>query len=148
MFGLTYKGRVEGVHAFVVSDPAWRDYWCYDCEAFTWGRIVVFRSSRQFQNLDVRAHEAEHVRQNRRIGFLLYPLLYWLEYRRNGYYNNRFEIEARQAAKLRVQYSVDRLRQVGLVVRRAVPRAKRRTQANTGELRNATKQVRKVIQFG
>lgn len=148
MFGLSYKGRVEGAHAFVVTDPAWRDYWCYKCDAFTWGRIVVFRSPREFQDLNVRAHEAEHVRQSRRIGFILFPLLYWLEHRRSGYVNNRYEKEARRAADKRVQHSVTRLRRAGLKVSCVPPRARRRTKANTREQRRTTDRiVRKVIRF-
>ena len=149
MFGLSYKGRVEGAHTFVVTDPAWRRYWCNDCVAFTWGRVVIYRSPQQFKNLAIRAHEAEHVHQSRRIGLLLYPIMYWLEHGRKGYYDNRFEVEARKAATQRVQHSVDRLRQAGLTVRCVAPRAKRRTKKNTGERRRTEKRrVRKVIHFG
>lgn len=42
-------------------------------------------------------HEVEHVRQFQRYGFLRFSALYLLEYTRNGYYNNRFEVEARVA---------------------------------------------------
>ena len=147
MFGLTYKGRVEGAHSFVVTDPAWRDYWCQDCAAFTWGRFVVYRSPRQFQNLDVRAHEGEHVRQNRRLGLLMYPLLYALEYARRGYLNNRFEVEARRAASKRVQHSVDQLQGAGLVVRCVEStKARQRTEANKSDHKR-TRRVRAVIHF-
>jgi len=149
VFGLSYKGRVEGAHAFVVTDPAWRDHWCHDCLAFTWGRVVIYRSPRQFKNLAVRAHEAEHVQQSRRYGLLLYPVLYWLEHGRRGYQSNRFEVEARQAATRRVQHSVTRLRQAGLNVRCVPPRAKQRSKKNTGEQRRTKgRRVRKVIRFG
>jgi hypothetical protein len=149
LFGLSYKGRVEGAHTFVVSDPAWRDYWCDDCVAFTWGRVIIYRSPRQFNNLAVRAHEAEHVGQSRRIGLLLYPLMYWLEHARKGYYNNKFEAEARSAATHRVRQSVERLRRAGLTVRCVPPRAKRRTKKNTGERRRFKgRRIRKVIHFG
>jgi hypothetical protein len=42
-------------------------------------------------------HEVEHVRQFQRYGYLRFSALYLLEYTRNGYYNNRFEVEARVA---------------------------------------------------
>ena len=42
-------------------------------------------------------HEVEHVRQFNRYGFLRFAVLYLIEYARKGYYNNRFEIEARAA---------------------------------------------------
>lgn len=42
-------------------------------------------------------HEVEHVRQFQRYGPLRFSALYLLEYSRNGYHNNRFEVEARVA---------------------------------------------------
>ena len=42
-------------------------------------------------------HEVEHVRQFRRYGFVGFTLLYLWESARKGYYNNRFEVEARVA---------------------------------------------------
>ena len=42
-------------------------------------------------------HELVHVRQFRQYGFLGFGFLYILESVRNGYRNNRFEIEARKA---------------------------------------------------
>lgn len=42
-------------------------------------------------------HELIHVEQYRRNGFLKFLFLYLLESIRHGYYQNRFEIEARAA---------------------------------------------------
>jgi hypothetical protein len=42
-------------------------------------------------------HEVEHVRQYQRYGFVCFCLLYLWESARRGYYNNRFEVEARLA---------------------------------------------------
>ena len=42
-------------------------------------------------------HEVEHVKQFQRYGFMRFSVLYLFEYTRNGYYNNRFEVEARVA---------------------------------------------------
>jgi hypothetical protein len=43
-------------------------------------------------------HEMEHVKQYRKHGFLKFIGLYLLETYRKGYYNNRYEQEAREAA--------------------------------------------------
>ncbi len=40
-------------------------------------------------------HEIVHVQQFKRYGFLLFVFLYIMESMRNGYHNNRFEVEAR-----------------------------------------------------
>ena len=42
-------------------------------------------------------HEMEHIRQFRKFGLLRFIILYLWESLRKGYYNNRFEIEARRA---------------------------------------------------
>jgi hypothetical protein len=42
-------------------------------------------------------HELQHVRQYRQQGFVRFLFLYLLESLRKGYYNNRFEAEARRA---------------------------------------------------
>jgi hypothetical protein len=42
-------------------------------------------------------HELEHVRQFQRYGFVRFSVLYLWESARRGYYNNRFEVEARVA---------------------------------------------------
>jgi len=42
-------------------------------------------------------HEMEHLRQFRKYGLLKFIFLYLLESIRKGYYNNRFEVEARSA---------------------------------------------------
>lgn len=44
-------------------------------------------------------HELKHVEQFARHGFLKFILLYLVESLRKGYYQNRFEAEARQAEK-------------------------------------------------
>jgi hypothetical protein len=160
LFGLTYKGRVEGAHAFVVTDPRWRQYWCSDCVACLWCRLVIYRSPRHFQDLTVRAHEAAHVRQSRQLGLLLYPVVYTYYHYRKGYYLNPFEVAARQAAAKRVQHSVERLRVAGLQVQRRSPRPKRReskvtkvsrvskvTRAQSSRGPQDTRRVRKTIYF-
>lgn len=46
-------------------------------------------------------HELAHVEQFRRYGFFRFIVLYLLESLRKGYYNNRFEVEARAAEEQR-----------------------------------------------
>lgn len=45
------------------------------------------------------AHELCHIRQFRENGYLRFLWLYLLESKRKGYYNNKYEVEARLAAK-------------------------------------------------
>ncbi len=49
------------------------------------------------QNRRWLAHEMEHIRQYQRLGFLRFLWQYIIESIRNGYHNNRFEVEARKA---------------------------------------------------
>lgn len=44
-------------------------------------------------------HELEHVRQFQQYGFFPFCALYLWESIRRGYYNNRFEVEARRAER-------------------------------------------------
>jgi len=41
-------------------------------------------------------HELAHIRQFEQYGFIRFLTLYMVEYLKNGYYNNRFEVEARR----------------------------------------------------
>lgn len=45
-------------------------------------------------------HELCHIRQYREHGYLLFVVKYLWESVRKGYYNNRFEVEARKAEEL------------------------------------------------
>jgi hypothetical protein len=42
-------------------------------------------------------HELKHVAQYRQFGFVPFIFLYLAEWIKKGYYNNRFEVEAREA---------------------------------------------------
>ncbi len=44
-------------------------------------------------------HEVAHVRQFQRYGFLRFTVLYLFESARNGYYNNCYEKEEREAER-------------------------------------------------
>lgn len=68
--------------------------------AIVWGRTIhLWNISRTefFAQPTLVAHEMEHVQQYKRYGFLPFLFLYLLQWMRNGYYNNRFETEARAA---------------------------------------------------
>ncbi len=42
-------------------------------------------------------HELKHIEQYQQLGYWRFILLYLIETLKHGYYNNRFEIEAREA---------------------------------------------------
>jgi hypothetical protein len=44
-------------------------------------------------------HELCHIQQYKQHGYFMFIVKYLWESLRNGYYNNRFEVEARQAAE-------------------------------------------------
>jgi hypothetical protein len=44
-------------------------------------------------------HELKHVEQYEEHGFFGFLIKYFIEYLKNGYYENRFEVEARAAEK-------------------------------------------------
>ncbi len=44
-------------------------------------------------------HELEHIRQYKQEGLILFIFKYVIESLKHGYYNNRFEVEARNAEK-------------------------------------------------
>ncbi len=48
-------------------------------------------------NVRWKKHELKHIEQFRRYGFLTFLCLYLVESFRKGYYNNKFEVEARNA---------------------------------------------------
>jgi hypothetical protein len=63
--------------------------------------IHLTRTSRSEFLADRRwvCHELKHIAQFRRYGFARFIILYLIESARNGYYNNRYEKEARAAEK-------------------------------------------------
>ena len=69
---------------------------------------IVFGTTIHLWNVDKESflankawlqHELEHVRQYRRYGFLPFLFLYFLEWVRHGYYQNKFEVAARNAER-------------------------------------------------
>lgn len=84
----------SGVPVYAAADRATRDAFG-DVIAYAYAGQIYVRSRRAWTR-KVRAHELTHIRQQRRHG-LLFPLLYWTETARKGYWNNRFEVAARRA---------------------------------------------------
>ncbi len=68
--------------------------------AMVWGNTIhlsgvekqLFMSNRKWL-----IHEMVHIEQYRKNGFLKFLFLYSIESIKHGYYNNRFEVEARAA---------------------------------------------------
>jgi hypothetical protein len=60
--------------------------------------IYLWNTSRQnfLKNKKWLHHELVHVQQFRQYGFIKFLFLYLLESLKNGYYNNKFEVEARE----------------------------------------------------
>jgi hypothetical protein len=60
--------------------------------------ILLHDTSREefIQNKQWLRHELVHIRQFQQHGYLLFVLKYLLESIKNGYYNNKFEKEARE----------------------------------------------------
>jgi hypothetical protein len=68
--------------------------------ALTMGNTIhLYRTRKEdfLGNTRWMKHELAHVEQFRRYGFFRFLTLYLLESMRKGYYNNRFEVEAREA---------------------------------------------------
>jgi hypothetical protein len=61
-------------------------------------RIYLWNTSRQdfLKNKKWLHHELVHIQQFRQYGFIKFLFLYLLESLKNGYYNNKFEVEARE----------------------------------------------------
>jgi hypothetical protein len=71
-----------------------------DNVAFTLGTTIYLHNATKYEFLhDERwvKHELKHVEQFMKYGYVNFIFKYFIETMRKGYYNNRFEIEARQA---------------------------------------------------
>ncbi len=68
--------------------------------AFTFGKTIYLykASAAEFLNNEKwLRHELKHVEQFKLYGFIYFVLLYLLETAKHGYYNNKYEVEARKA---------------------------------------------------
>lgn len=73
-----------------------------DNVAFTLGKTIHLHNASRTEFLrDERwvKHELEHVEQFRRYGYFRFIFKYTIETLRKGYYNNKYEVEARQAER-------------------------------------------------
>ena len=71
--------------------------------AMVWGRTIHLYNTPADEFLaDERwlRHELKHIEQFRQHGFVLFLVKYTWEWCRKGYYNNRFEVEAREAERV------------------------------------------------
>src|SRR5690348_13086194 len=67
-------------------------------DAVTSGRVTLFLCN---PTMDLVAHEYCHRLQAQQYGVIRFAAMYALEYLRHGYWNNRFEVEAREYAAMR-----------------------------------------------
>jgi hypothetical protein len=66
--------------------------------AIVFGKTIHLHGVNKEEFLSVEQwvnHELVHVRQFQRYGFFTFLIIYAIESMRKGYYNNRFEVEAR-----------------------------------------------------
>lgn len=63
--------------------------------------IHLHNTSREelMNNREWLCHELMHIKQYRRYGFTGFLVRYLFEWLKNGYYNNKFEVEARKNEK-------------------------------------------------
>lgn len=59
--------------------------------------FVLFKDKRDEVKETTKRHELEHVYQIRRKGFIRWHLSYFAEWLKKGYYDNKYEVEARRA---------------------------------------------------
>lgn len=72
----------------------------YDQVAIVFGTTIHLHNTTKavfFANPSWVFHELKHVEQYLRLGYFNFLIQYLKEFRRNGYYNNAFEVEARAA---------------------------------------------------
>jgi hypothetical protein len=73
------------------------------CVAIVFGRTIHLHNATchdLLKNEKWLKHELCHVRQYNKYGFLVFIAKYLWESLRKGYYNNRFEVEARESENL------------------------------------------------
>lgn len=73
-----------------------------DKTAIVFGNTIhLHRTNRQefLNNTDWVCHELKHVEQYRQNGIAGFLVKYIFDWMKNGYYNNKFEVEARNSEK-------------------------------------------------
>ena len=64
------------------------------------GKTIYLHNTSQaafLNNKQWLRHELKHIQQYQRLGFIIFLLLYFIETIKHGYYNNKYEVEARTA---------------------------------------------------
>jgi hypothetical protein len=84
-----------------------------DRVAIVFGKTIYLHNTSKedfLENKNWVCHELKHVEQYQRHGFAGFLFKYLVNWVRHGYYNNKFEIEARENEgnrKLLVKYKID-----------------------------------------
>lgn len=88
-----------------IKERSWKAHlaaWCLgvDNVAFTLGKTIYLHNATKSEFLrDERwvKHELKHVEQFKEHGYIPFICKYFIETLRKGYFNNKYEVEARQA---------------------------------------------------
>jgi hypothetical protein len=70
--------------------------------AIVFGRTIHLHNTKKgefLQDTDWVCHELKHIEQYRKNGFVDFIAKYLLEWIKKGYYNNKYEVEARESEK-------------------------------------------------
>ncbi|HMU45579.1 MAG TPA: DUF4157 domain-containing protein [Chitinophagaceae bacterium] len=70
--------------------------------AIVFGTTIHLHNTRREDFLEDKlwvCHELKHVEQYQKHGYLIFPIKYFIEWVRRGYYKNKFEVEARENEK-------------------------------------------------
>jgi hypothetical protein len=70
--------------------------------AIVFGNTIYLHNTNRLEFLNDHrwvSHELKHIQQYRQHGFATFIFKYLLEWMKKGYYNNRFEVEARMSEK-------------------------------------------------
>ncbi len=73
-----------------------------DKVAIVFGNTIHLHSTNReefLQDNDWVCHELKHVQQYQQNGFASFLVKYIFDWAKNGYYNNKFEVEARESEK-------------------------------------------------
>ena len=68
--------------------------------AIVFGKTIYLHNTSQaafLNNKQWLRHELKHIQQYQRLGFVIFLILYLIETIKHGYYNNKYEVEARAA---------------------------------------------------
>jgi hypothetical protein len=90
------RGAIEYAAVTQLAKQLWKDN---DFNAISIGRFILWDSEESMKNDKILKHELCHCEQYKKYGVIGFKILYLFEQAKNGYKNNRFEIEALEAEK-------------------------------------------------